>query len=365
METQTKPAPESPSAIALRVPASEAALAASANSRINIPLNLENWQTLDQEVQEALLWFHQHVLDEGLSWEECEQALGYDNSTIFRVLKGNYSGSWPNIVKAIFSYKKIIEQRGKIQRGEFVETPVTRMIWAALDYAVANNSITIIAGASGHGKTISAEQWRDRHNHGRSVMIEAPPVGGTRDFLRVICESLGVNKNMAVSQMREAILRGFNKNRMLIVDEAHRLLPNDYRRSPEKIDFLRYIHDRTGCAVALLATNRLDEEMNKSTYMFEQVLGRVGLPVRLPKVTAEPHFLPLLRQYIPRPTKEFVKLCHDLVNDKLPAQKGRLRLLHQVLRVASRIANDSKQPLDESHFYTALATREKMMGEKR
>ena len=63
------------------------AQASSAHSRINIPLNLENWRALPQDVQGELLWFHQHALDQKMDWVGCESALGYDQSVIFRSLK--------------------------------------------------------------------------------------------------------------------------------------------------------------------------------------------------------------------------------------------------------------------------------------
>src|SRR5581483_2650929 len=128
--------------------------ASSAHSRINVPLNLDNWKNLPEHVVGELTWFHQHLLDHSLSWTEASQAIGYDRSTVFRVLKGTYEGSWQKIVQAIASYRKLDEQRGTIQKNEFVENSISRLIFAALDYALANNSITLIIGESRTGKTI-------------------------------------------------------------------------------------------------------------------------------------------------------------------------------------------------------------------
>ena len=62
--------------------------ASSAHSRINVPLNLHSWKDRQPEEQEMLLWFHQHILDESLSWDDASEAIGYDRSNIFRILKG-------------------------------------------------------------------------------------------------------------------------------------------------------------------------------------------------------------------------------------------------------------------------------------
>jgi DNA transposition AAA+ family ATPase len=338
----------------------DAAEASSAHSRINIAFNVDNWSQLEPDVQAALMWFHQHLLDEKLDWTQASAALGYDRSTLFRVLKGTYEGSWGNIVKAIASYRRIATERAGIQRVGFAENSIARLIWAGLDYAVANNSITEIIGESGQGKTLATETWRDRNNHGRSVLVEAPPIGGVRAFLRVLAEAVGINKNLPADQLLEALVRAFNPNRILIIDEARRLLPSDTRGdvNPVKLEVVRYLHDRTKCAVALIATQRFDDTLKKLTYQFEQVLGRIGQPVRLFRTIADKDFLPILGQYYAKPSDRLVAQVREIVNEQ-----GRLRVLGELLKVATRISSKAGAKLTEDHFFKALALRRQMMGE--
>lgn len=348
---------------------SATAEAASAHARINLALNLENWRHLPEATAGALLWFHQHLLDEGLGWEAASQALGYKSETegreaIFGALKGTLA-DYEDLVGRIEGYRRIARERSGIIQTEFTENPISQLIWAGLDYAVANQSITLVEGESGHGKTIACNVWRklDKNNHGKTVMVEAPAIGGTRVFLGEICKAIGANKNMGIGQMREAIFRAFNPHRTLIVDEAARLLPKDLRTTPEKIEFLRELHDRRGCSLALIATRRLGDQLHESSYLFEQVLGRVGMPIRLPSLLGEDNFRPIVVQYFSKPSKNLLTACGQLANDQLARQKGRLRLLSQVLRLASRIASRKKTRLAEVHFFEALALRAQMMGE--
>lgn len=361
MDTEIEVKPEGDLKLETRgIKGAEIALANSAHSRINIPLNLENWRHLEADVQSALLWFHQHCLDEGLSMKLAGEALGYDNSTIFRVLKGTYEGSWPNVVARIKSFQKISIDRAGIQRAKFAENSIAKLIHAGLDYAVANNSIVLIVGESGQGKTVSAEVWRDRNNHGRSVLIEIPPIGGARALLRIIADAVGVNKSLPQDQMLESIVRAFNPNRILICDEARRLLPNETRGdcNPVKLEIIRYIHDRTKCAVALIATQRFDDTLKKLSYQYEQVLGRIGQPVRLFREIQAKDYQPILEQYFKRPSAKLIESAGTIANDQ-----GRLRVLVELLKVATRIASKSQQSLVEEHFFKALALRRQMMGE--
>lgn len=339
---------------------SAAAEASSAHSRLNIPLNLDNWRGLDQELAGKLLWFHQHCLDERLSLKEAGAAIGYDTTVVFRVLKGTYPGSWGNIERAIDSYRKIVSDRAGIQRAGFAENSISRLIWAGLDYAIANNSMTLIVGESGQGKTVACEAWRDRDNHGRTVMAEIPPVGGSKMLLRTLCEATGNNKNLAQDDALAALLRSFNAHRMLILDEARRLLPSETRGdiNPVKLEIVRYIHDRTKCGVALIATQRFDDTLKKLSYQFEQVLGRIGQPVRLYRTIEEKDFVPVLEQYFSRPSRKTIDAAAGIVN-----AQGRMRVLVEILKVSTRIASKAGVRVSEEHFFKAIALRRQMMGE--
>ncbi len=336
------------------------AIASSKHNRINIPINLENLRHIEEATQNELLWFHQHALDEALTLKGCAEALGYDTSTVFRVLKGTYEGSWPNVVKAIASYRRLHADRGTIQRTVFTENTVSKMIWAGLDYAVANNSITVITGESGQGKTIAKDAWIAAHNHGRSVGVTAPAIGGTNSLIREIARAVGVgvDKNTRPAMMWDGVLRAFNKNRILIIDEAHRLTPGSSMTNPKHIEMLRDLHDRRGCALGFVATQRFSDKLLKMDYQFEQLLGRVGMPVRLPRVLKEPDFSPVLRQYIKNPSARLLATAATIANEM-----GRMRVLAEVLKMATRIASKSKQTLTEEHIFKALALRRQMMGE--
>lgn len=330
--------------------------AASANARINIPLNLRNWTHLPEDMQHQLMWFHQHLLDAQMGWDAAQDALGYDKSTVHKVLKGVYSGSWEKICAAIESYKEIIDRRGTIQQNQIVKNSTVRLIHSGLDYAQANNTITMIIGDSRRGKTEAAKLWRDEHNHGRSVFVTAPPIGGTKALLRRIAIGVGVNKDTSIPNMYDGICRAFNRNRILIVDEAHRLIPNDRRSvNSTNLEVLRDIHDETHCALALIATARFDESMRRAEYMYEQVLGRIGMPIRLKKKVYLKDIRPIVEQYIENPGDELMAECARIANEQ-----GRLGILVENLKVASRMANKQHCRLNEKHVFKAIALRRQM-----
>ena len=339
------------------VSASEIGEASAAGNRINKPINLAAWEHLDAATREALLWYHQHALDTGLSWEECAILIDSDTTTAWRVIHGTYTGDYRPIVQSIRLSRKIEEERASVARHEFAETPVTRMIFAGLDYALSQHSIALIVGPSRRGKTTAARQWRSENNHGRSVMITAPAYGGVKALLREIAQAVGASGRASGLQVLDSVQRAFSPERILIVDEAHRLLPSD-GKLPVALEVLRDLHDRTGCALALLSTARFDGELRKSDYQYEQLLGRIGVPIRLPSSVDKPHFMPILRQYIRQPGEKAVSAASQVANER-----GSLGILVESLKFGSKIAKGAGKPMSDEHFLKALAIRKQMMGE--
>jgi DNA transposition AAA+ family ATPase len=329
--------------------------------RINIPLNLKNWSHLPPEIQTDLAWFHQYLLDNNMTKKEAGAAIQYDESTIHRVLYGDYGGNYQNVADNIRSYRKIVANRAKIQHASFEKNRNTELICGALDYAMASNSIALIMGESGTGKSMTGRYWRDQHNSGRTVFTEARAGSSTMGFISDLCHGVGINVSKNMYQKHLALERAFNKNRMLIIDEANFLLPVDRRSVPVRLETVRKLHDKTGMALGLLATVRFSHELEQTEYMFEQLLGRIDMPVRLHRTLNEKDIIGILDQYFPRPSELVIQTSLQIVNNLLPEYKGRVRALTALLRFTSRMANGGK--LNEDLFIKAMATKKKMMGE--
>lgn len=338
--------------------------AAQLMPRINIPVNLENWKHLPDEVSAKLLWFHQHLIDANISYKGAAKGLGYDTTVVFRALKGTYEGNWEKIAAAIERYQRETRNRSKIQNVEFVHNRNTKLIFDALDYAVASRTITLIIGESGMSKTMSGMRWRDEHNSGRTLFITVPPICTSKTLLKELCDAIGA-KGTSTVQMLDKVKKALNKGRTIIADEAHRLLPANNRSMPLGLEILRDLHDKTGCGLALIATARFGDDLTGSEYQFEQVLGRIGMPTRLFREIRPSDIKPILEQYFHTVTEFIMDASLAIANNIMPEIKGRIRALVEVLRHASRISADERgnKKMTEQHFKKALGVRKQMMGD--
>ncbi|KAF0093452.1 MAG: hypothetical protein E1N59_2853 [Puniceicoccaceae bacterium 5H] len=337
----------------LPIPESIQKEANSANAGINVPLNLDCWQELSEEYQDELIWYHQHLIDKNIQWKNIHNTIGYERSVIFKILKGTYPGSWDNVIAAIRKYRASIKQ---IQNSTFAANRISRLISSTLDYASISGGIVMIIGESGQGKTAGADDWMHRHNGGRTAMVEVPPTGGHKGVLRALCAKSKAGKNASVTEMEASVRRAFNSRRFMILDEAARLLPTDRRSHPYTVEFFRSLHDEKELPMGLMVTSRFEEQLRKMDYVFEQLLGRIDLTVKLPTEMTEEDYLPMVAQFIPEPSRKLHTLCLEIVNQ----WDGRMRALNKLLKFSSRIASNSKEPLEEKHVFQATAWRKRL-----
>jgi hypothetical protein len=97
-------------------------------------------------------------------------------------------------------------------------------------------------------------------------------------------------------------------------------------------------------------------------YHFEQVLGRIGLKVRLYPELNEADVEPILSQYFAVVTQQVMQTSLLIVNDKEPDFRGRIRALVEILRLTSRIASKDQSRPTETHFLKALQLRKQLQG---
>ena len=325
---------------------------------INIPDNViqDGIGGYTEEQQDLLQWavsYGRHDL--GNSRDRLCQAIGCDWTTLTRVLTGKYGAAIETFCDKIKDLQVVAAE--SFETG-FVETVVTRRICELLDYALSGDldggKVVMIVGPTGRSKSETVKHWCRQNNHGRSVYIDCPESGGLSSFFRELAIQTGVNVNRSTNEIRDRLIKSFNRRRILVIDEVARLLPSRrVERVPPQLDFIRRLHDVRRCAVAMVATPIFDHEMNSGwlqMYM-EQMIGRCD-PLIVPAEPRRDEIRDICTAYVKRPSKELVALALQISREK-----GRLRVLFDLMKKAGVVARKRGEDLDVKHLDAAYQRR--------
>lgn len=324
------------------------------------PIDPTAFDRIDPKAADTIKSFQQWCIDHDVSIAKAATLTALSPATISRVFRGTYEGNYTQVADKIASYQQLHDVREGLQKEVFIQTAITKLIWTALDYALAQSTICTVEGESRMGKTASALAWRQGPHLGRSIFITAPTVGGKTSLLTDIARACGVRiKRPTQKQLFTSIARTLNPHRILIIDEAHRLLPSsDQNPNLCALETLRDLKDRSGFGLALLTTERFSDLLH-GRYMFEQLIGRVSLPVVLPEELREQDILPIVTQFF-QPSTAATTAALKIANSP-----GRLGILVERLKVAQSIARDAKQRCTSEHFLKALRFVAEMTAHRR
>jgi hypothetical protein len=295
---------------------------------------------LPPDTENAMEWLWGYCADDlGLDKERVCDAIGYDETTVVRLLSGKYDGGLERIADAIGQLRTRVA--GKV--SGMIETPVTRRIFEALDYARNTGSIVLIRGETGRGKTYCVREWARRNSHRRTIYVRCPS-GCTRAALvRAVALSSGIGIAGKTTNVIEAQIRSsFDRRRTLIVDEAGHLVPGLGSTAKSLLEFLRDIHDMCEAGLVLIFTSVYWEQICEGPLapFFDQFIGRKRFEVHIPEGT-------IFRDEI-----EAIVRGYGFTDDAMPVaaeiahERGRLRMVFGDLANARVIAEKQGLPRD-------------------
>lgn len=243
---------------------------------------------------------------------------------------------------------------------QWVDTPTSTQIRAALMFAQTTPTIALIHGGAGLGKTQTAERYRYENATKRDVirdgirqfnkptvyMVTAHPAMKTvTSALCAISESIGhagdaYRNDTLTRQIKQVLIPGD----LLIIDEAHNL-------DIKALDQIRYFHDVGGIGVAYLGNDDIHTRINgrgRQAAFLGPLASRVGMRLSVPH-PREDDVTAILKSWNVQGQKE---------NDfalSIGQGRGGLRDLTRVLHQAAIISKDMNRLLDSRVMRTAAA----------
>jgi DNA transposition AAA+ family ATPase len=241
----------------------EAGLSERQSNRVPGYKVFEVTKDLPEAQQLAVRWLHGHYYDNALSLGEVGKLISYDPGTVSKVFHGKYEGDLASVAKAIERYRRLSEERAAHKKAPYIKTSLYREIEQCCQAALNYQKIVFIYGESQVGKTAALKKYAEDHNHGETIYVEMPPGGSLTNFLAVLAGKMRFTAENRSDNTMMKIYKGLGPNNLVIVDEASRALQaRTYGGSALKtMDFLRAVHDNTGCGMVLCGTNVFREQM--------------------------------------------------------------------------------------------------------
>lgn len=273
------------------------------------------------------------LMDRSLSQARIGKESGLSGSVVSQWLGGTYPGDNSAVEAKLSRWIDTTHaQRAQAARlpaaPEYVATPSSERVIAALTYAQVASDIAIVYGGAGLGKTTAIRQYALRSPNVWPATM-SPATASVATALEEIAEAVGAGSAVGggAARLFRAICRRVSESAgLIVIDEAQHL-------SVAALDQIRAIHDATGLGVALVGNESVYARLtggNRAAYL-DRLYSRIGKRVRLVKSTQADVVAILSAWDID------AKPCRAQLID-IASKPGGLRGLTKVLRLGSMYA---------------------------
>lgn len=327
-----------------------------------VPGDVVNKATADlpDNQRSALRRFHAYYVENALSLEEAADLLHLSGTTISLVFNGRYTAKLDNIVAEIETFFRFLDKRSLGRKLTFIQTSMTKRIWQVCDAALEFQRIAFVFGDQQIGKTEALKAYQAEHNHGSTIYSEMVTGGSMYDYLVSLARELRISPNQRIPVLRQRIMDAFDDRMLLIVDEVHRCVDDAaYGKAIRTVEFLRELFNRRHCGMVCAATNVFRDEMESGPLekILRQMKRRRLCSLQLPSVPTQADLNMFASAYKLAPaTGDAKKLEADMVENEA------LGMWLTLLRMASKIAAQRKQPLEWAHVITAREGLKQLEG---
>ena len=196
----------------------------------------------------------------GLSLRSAADRAGLDASVLCRALKGKWTGDMERVESACLQALEVMEG------GGIFETSVTRGCRTACAAVAVAREIGLVWGPLQSGKTTGLKDYV--RNNRAACYCRVASRSGTPILAEEMAKALGSAKaeEATFRENRRYILDNAVE-RTLIVDELHEAFStHGFEAAVAYIEFIREVHDRTGCGVVLCGTDAMPRGFQDRRY---------------------------------------------------------------------------------------------------
>ncbi|HEG2039334.1 TPA: AAA family ATPase [Escherichia coli] len=284
------------------------------------------------------------VENEETTFKQIALESGLSTGTISSFINDKYNGDNKRVSQILQRWLEKYHAVAELpEPPRFVETQTVKQIWTSMRFASLTESIAVVCGNPGVGKTEAAREYRRTNNNVWMITI-TPSCASVLECLTELAFELGMNdaprRKGPLSRALRRRLEGTQG--LVIIDEADHL-------GAEVLEELRLLQESTRTGLVLMGNHRVYSNMTggNRTVEFARLFSRIA------KRTA-----------INKTKKADVKAIADAwqINgenelellQQIAQKPGALRILNHSLRLAAMTAHGKGERVNEDYLRQAF-----------
>ncbi|WP_345859282.1 AAA family ATPase [Shewanella algae] len=279
-----------------------------------------------------------------VTFSQIARESGLSSGTISTWMNDKYQGDIEKVCRSLRVWLDNYNHKAELpEPPSFIVTPTARQIWTTCRFAQATESIAVVCGNPGVGKTKACEQYtRDTPN--TWMITISPSYAGVRECLTELATELGLydmprHKGPLSRAIRQR-LKG--SQGLIIIDEAD-LLDRD------TLEELRILQEATHVGLVLMGNDRVYTNLTggRRAIEFARLFSRIAKRTAIRKTKiADVDAIADAWGVTGETERELLQ--------RMAQKPGALRIINYTLRLASMTAHGNGDSLNEEYITKAF-----------
>ncbi|HHU9219631.1 TPA: AAA family ATPase [Escherichia coli] len=284
------------------------------------------------------------VENEETTFKQIALESGLSTGTISSFINDKYNGDNERVSQMLQRWLEKYHAVAELpEPPRFVETQTVKQIWTSMRFASLTESIAVVCGNPGVGKTEAAREYRRTNNNVWMITI-TPSCASVLECLTELAFELGMNdaprRKGPLSRALRRRLEGTQG--LVIIDEADHL-------GAEVLEELRLLQESTRIGLVLMGNHRVYSNMTggNRTVEFARLFSRIAKRTAINK-TKKADVKAIADAWQINGEKELELL------QQIAQKPGALRILNHSLRLAAMTAHGKSERVNEDYLRQAF-----------
>ncbi|EJM2249911.1 AAA family ATPase [Escherichia coli] len=284
------------------------------------------------------------VENEETTFKQIALESGLSTGTISSFINDKYNGDNERVSQILQRWLEKYHAVAELpEPPRFVETQTVKQIWTSMRFASLTESIAVVCGNPGVGKTEAAREYRRTNNNVWMITI-TPSCASVLECLTELAFELGMNdaprRKGPLSRALRRRLEGTQG--LVIIDEADHL-------GAEVLEELRLLQESTRIGLVLMGNHRVYSNMTggNRTVELARLFSRIAKRTAINK-TKKADVKAIADAWQINGEKELELL------QQIAQKPGALRILNHSLRLAAMTAHGKGERVNEDYLRQAF-----------